>query len=591
MAEFTTSEAREVAHKAIHHLTGDGTTLYARLIERFPIIMENIPPVYKQKLDDLDTCAMTIGDLVFLDTENLARVLTELRSEYYAHDDKYCYWDAVEEVESILAHEYTHILCQHVRQGQRFFDSNNRESKYVRAFMMACEIEANRGYMVNRRSVMYGVGVTEETFPSTKEAKYLPEIYQILKKEFGKSINEVKSEKEEKEEKEEQKQGEKQQNQKSPSEGSKTSQDEQKQKDGSDTNSESKNAQTGENEPNSSKNNSGEESKGDKGEEGKEKTSKNSQSSESENSQTQQSSEGEEEAGSRPLNGKQVKAIRQMLSHEGTNTEERMVATDLVSSTDESEEEFMDEILESLGMSTGSANACKDYLKLSPRGKLDAFNESWKANNIRSELAKLKGVIEGTVARERTRTYARQSRKEGEGGLMRKGVKRGTRSCPRILLALDSSGSMSVTTMTSVASAIAEIFKTCGRPTKGCYICKHNHRVSKPLPMKQWEKVAQSFYADGGNDFTKVMEEALTLGVDVVLNVGDGWDYTNRNESATRRFTKAGIKWYDVNVIKNRGQGEQILCLYKNEKHSYKPHIERTLIDLTGETKQNDFRK
>lgn len=591
MAEYSVSQAREVAHRAIRHLTGDGTTLYARLIERFPIIMENIPPVYKQKLDDIDTCAMTIGDLVFLDIENLARVLTEFRNEYHAHPDKYSYWDEAGEVESILAHEYTHILCQHVRQGQRFFDSNNRESKYVRAFMMACEIEANRGYMVSRSSIMYSVGVTEETFPSTKGAKYLPEIYQILKKEFGKSINEVKSEKEEKEE---QKQGKKQQKQKSPSEGSKSSQDEQKQENGSDTDSESKNAQTGENEPNSSKNNSGEESKGDKGEEGSEKTSENSQSSESKNSQSQsQSSSGgeEEEAGSQSLNEKQVKAIKQMLSHEGTNTEERMVATDLVSSVDESDEEFMDEILESLGMSTGSANACKDYLKLSPRGKLDAFNESWKANNIRSELAKLKGVIEGTVARERIRTYARQSRKEGEGGLMRKGVKRGARSCPSILLALDSSGSMSVTTMTSVASAIAEIFKTCGRPTKGCYICKHNHRVSKPLPMKQWEKVAQSFYADGGNDFTKVMEEALSLGVDVVLNVGDGWDYTNRNTGVTHRFTKAGIRWYDVNVIKNRGQGEQILRLYKEEKHSCRPHIERILIDLTGETKQNDFRK
>lgn len=586
MTEYSIPQAREVAHRAIRNLTGDGTTLYARLIERFPIVMENIPPVYKQQLDDLDTCAMTIGDLVFLDIENLARVLTELNNKYRAHPDKYVYWDAAGEVESILAHEYTHILCQHVRQGQRFFDSNNRESKYVRAFMMACEIEANRGYMVNRHSVMYGVGVTEETFPSTKEAKYLPEIYQILKKEFGKSINEVKSEKEEKEE---QKQGKKQQKQKSPSEGSKSSQDEQKQENGSDTDSESKSAQTGENEPNSSKNNSGEESKGDKGEEGKEKTSESSQS------QSQPSSggdESEEEAGSKSLNEKQVKAIKQMLSHEGTNTEERMVATDLVSSTDESEEEFLDEVLESLGMSTGGTDACKDYLKLSPRDKLSAFNESWKANNIRSELAKLKGVIEGTVARERARTYARQSRKEGEGGLMRKGVKRGARSCPRILLALDSSGSMSVTTMTSVASAIAEIFKTCGRPTKGCYICKHNHRVSKPVPMKQWETVAKSFYADGGNDFTKVMVEALSLGVDVVLNVGDGWDYTDRNADVTRRFTKAGIKWYDVNVIKNRGQGEQILRLYKEENNNrHKPHIERTLIDLTGETRQNDFGK
>ena len=168
---------------------------------------------------------------------------------------------------------------------------------------------------------------------------------------------------------------------------------------------------------------------------------------------------------------------------------------------------------------------------------------------------------------------------------MMKGHKRASRSLPKILLAMDSSGSMCSATMKQIASAIADIFDTCGRPTEGCYICKHTHKVSEVKPLKQWKTVAESFYASGGNDFSAVMEKALELGVDVVLNVGDGQDYCIRDYDTTKKAVAKGLKWYDCNVT--HGGYRRWSSLIKDEKmvseDRGRVRMERHWIDLTGE--------
>lgn len=173
---------------------------------------------------------------------------------------------------------------------------------------------------------------------------------------------------------------------------------------------------------------------------------------------------------------------------------------------------------------------------------------------------------------------------------MLKGQKRASRSLPKILLAMDSSGSMCNATMKQIASAIADIFDTCGRPTEGCYICKHTHRVSDVLPMKQWKTVAESFYASGGNDFTAVLEKAIELNVDVVLNVGDGQDYLVRDRDITKKALAKGIKWYDCNVVKDGYRRWKSLV---NDERRYADRetttiMERHFIDLTGEHPVNE---
>ena len=77
----------------------------------------------------------------------------------------------------------THILSQHRRIGKELAKRNPSEIE-IEAHKLACEIEANRGHMVERpffqTSLTYYAGVTEDDFPETKECKYYPEIYAVL---------------------------------------------------------------------------------------------------------------------------------------------------------------------------------------------------------------------------------------------------------------------------------------------------------------------------------------------------------------------------------------------------------------------------
>lgn len=177
-----------------------------------------------------------------------------------------------------------------------------------------------------------------------------------------------------------------------------------------------------------------------------------------------------------------------------------------------------------------------------------AFNSRELQREITADLSKLKGVLTGEdVAMSRVKTYSRPARRGGEGNLMRKGVKRGNHKAPRVLIALDCSGSMSSTSTAEVMSTCASIIKATGTRVSGSYICTHDEHVANMKPLHEWKSVIRLFRPYGGNCFDDLLGRALQLDVDVVINLGDGYDAIT-DVSALKRAKEKRLKWVDVIV-------------------------------------------
>ena len=158
-------------------------------------------------------------------------------------------------------------------------------------------------------------------------------------------------------------------------------------------------------------------------------------------------------------------------------------------------------------------------------------------------------------------TYSRPSRRASDNDLFKKGKKNDARFNPSILLALDSSGSMSSTTIKQVTEATVDIIKALGRDISNCYICLHDGKVYNLQKLKDYKKAINGYNPHGGNNFYKVYKKAVELNCDVVLNVGDGldsiedWAYCftkDGNEKTGKGLLKINKKltWYDCLVYK-----------------------------------------
>lgn len=527
---YTKNTVEASIRSALDRMTNKGKGMYAPLVERWPIVMHNVPKVAMNAMKSMSAPATTDGNYVYIDLDEMTNLANWLLDEY--NTGKYHgYLDLISELTLILCHEYTHLLCQHNRQGQEFNATHNDDD--INTFTIACEIEANRGYMIDRNCILYqSYAVSDYHFPETVHDKYLPQIYETLKKKYGNNLNNVMN-------------------------GNSDSSDEgDGDKSGSEGNSKAQEGQ-----------------KGEKGNVTGQKSQNGSQG------QKKGNEGNSDDSGEGKVSKMQRSVIERMRKSDIAMAKSRMTGNDLLPHDERP--------------SQGMGGDDEGYMSLDPVGELQKVYKDWKKKFIKEELGKLKGIIEGSVSKERVKTYSRQSRKQGNDGLMMKGSKRSARSCPTILLAMDSSGSMDVTSMNDVASAIAEIFDTCGRPTKGCYICKHTSRVSDVRPLKEWKIVAKSFYASGGNNFVNVMEKALELDVDVVLNVGDGWDYcigwtrTDKGSNpidVAQECVKRGLRWYDVNIVE--GSREDYEGCIRREKEFCDEkgcvRMERHWIDLTG---------
>ena len=198
---------------------------------------------------------------------------------------------------------------------------------------------------------------------------------------------------------------------------------------------------------------------------------------------------------------------------------------------------------------------------------VEAFNKRFMEQEMKADLATLKGVISGEdIAISRVKTYSRPARREGENGLMRKGVKKGAHNAPRILIGLDCSGSMNSTTMSDVMSTCASIIRVTGTKMSGSYICTHDTQVSNIRPLHEWEAVIRKFYPCGGNSFNRLLMEALKLDVDVVINLGDGFD-TIMDTSLLKRAKDRRLKWVDVIVNSDVSKEKLFAYLEGEEEH------------------------
>ena len=156
--------------------------------------------------------------------------------------------------------------------------------------------------------------------------------------------------------------------------------------------------------------------------------------------------------------------------------------------------------------------------------RLKILTELEQNNEIKKTLSKIKGSLVGDVCRERVGTYSRPSRRTGEDGLMRKGVKRGETKRPNILIALDESGSMNSTAVKTAATAVELVSKTIGRNRADITICSFSYGIHRQAKLKNYHSVVDQYYPTGGTNFGCVIELAKKLGCDVVLCIGDGED-------------------------------------------------------------------
>ena len=500
---------------------------YNYLIREYPILVDDeLPPAYVAALINAESPAMFTGDYVAVSTKLVAKTVIEgalIRAEKVAMVG-ISSGGLIDEILTIIAHEYTHALYNHGVLRQRFHKKT--KGKDDKTFMLACEIQANRGVYVNKNSLVYELGVTEEKFikdvPDIATAKTLDNIYIALKNVYKDKIENN------------QQQGE-------------------NNKDENQSNEQGQQQQSG---------SQGEENKQNQGDRQKQ--------------QSKSGSGSEENEAGKELNDVQHKALDRLFKQE-----------------------------EKKGTSSGflhdySEDEVEDDSEKDARTLLNEYNQRVETAKIKKSLLKLREVLKGDLSKGKVPTYSRPSRRASDNNLFKKGKKNDARFNPSILLALDSSGSMSSTTIKQVTEATVDIVKALGRDISNCYICLHDGKVYNLQKLKDYEEVLKTYRPNGGNNFLRVYQKAVELNCDVVLNVGDGldsiedWAYCFRkdgNDKTGKGLLKTNKKltWYDCLVYKLDDDAAKWYYQenYKDEKLG---GVKRKTLDLVGSLRpKEDF--
>jgi hypothetical protein len=395
---------------------------------------------------------------------------------------------------------------QHVDKGIKFVRANGDKNYPIFAF--ACDIEANRGFAIDKDSDIYKIAVTDDSYPECQGVVGLMNIYRTLKKYHGKEILKNYDE------------------MKKNMEGVGSSEDE----------------EDGEGEEATS-------------------TSSSSSSSSAKDSKAQAQAQALADA---------VKSMEQM-KKEIDKRASQMTDKEIEEGIGQFDENAENSENDATGQSMASKGSVDGYgaspgssITSNPVEVLKAEHNRMLAAQLAKSMERVKSLVKGSSARTRTPTYSRQSRKSSADGLIRKGVKNAKSLAPRILVAMDSSGSMSGTVVTPIASAIGTIAKTLGK-TRGSYICEHDAHVSNVLPLSRWEEVVKGYCPNGDNNFDRVLEKAVELKVEVVFNIGDG--YARFYDVQTMQRAKdMGIKWIDVQVC---GQESPLKELIDDDQSKY----------------------
>lgn len=202
-----------------------------------------------------------------------------------------------------------------------------------------------------------------------------------------------------------------------------------------------------------------------------------------------------------------------------------------------SDDALQRDVLSELGL-----DASKDFREAQDiKEKLRVLRNLAQNHKIKQALAKIKGELAGDLSKEKIGTYSRPSRKVGDDGLMRRGVKRGATKRPSVLIALDESGSMDTTAVQTAATAVKMIARTIGRNRTDVTICSFSTGINRVAKLKNYEQVVNSYRPHGGTNFDSVVSLANRQGCDVVICIGDGED-----SLSTHSFDGKLRKWIDV---------------------------------------------
>lgn len=499
--EFTADDVKNAIPIAIEELKYE--SYYAPFINRYPYMLDDgMPKMARQNLKDNQTGMCADENNVYIDTELTAMCINMAIAKHEEKTSSSYGCNLIDNLKNMIAHEYTHILCQH----KRIINSMGKLTKLERdCLIVTAEIEANRGHMVKKDVALYDVSVTEDDYPQVIPCRYFPEIYAELLRTAKDNLKKIQ-------------------------------QLAQMAGDMADAgNQQGKGSGKGKGKKQGKEQESGQNQGQVSGQEGDDNSKSNEKSSTVGTELTnEKGSEGDTEYKEINLTEDDIaKAIEKMKNAQAQVYEEDQAAGD--------------------AYGIGLEGAVTGYNpERTPQQQLETVYRKWQKVNIKKELKKLKGLIRGEISKNKEKTYARPSRRATSStGLIKKGVKYEKSYSPKVLIALDSSGSMNGTTMKQVACAIENIFKDLGKPKTGSYICVHESYVSNVEPMRKWKKVVETYRPCGGNNFENVVKKANELKVDVVLNVGDGQDCCCRNMEAfnpCEQFTAAKRKWFDVLV-------------------------------------------
>lgn len=487
--KWTPNDVEGGLWQALYDMVNNG--FYAPYVERYPVALQDeFSEATKNAIEDNDTFACTEGERVYFDTERASVQFNEMMDRFGETEM------VAVECKAVLSHEYTHILCEHHAIGEAIRRKYGKRvpQAVVTCHMIACEIQANRGSGVDKRSHTYQAGVTEDKFPETKGKITYSEIFAALLRsynqkrkemeEFAKMIKDLFGDQLAEEAKKQQGQG------KGKDKGKKSEED------------------------------------GDKG-------------------------QGQGQDGT-PM-PKTEDAEEHFLSEEEIDN--------ILEEAQDAEQEVYQELQE-FGGGYGLDQINDNELEIVPDHKLSVEHKRWDERRIKEEIKRMKGYVRGSFSRNNEASYSRPSRRniDPTSKLLKKGVRKAKTLMPKVLVAMDSSGSMGGTPVTTVATAIGNLFKDLGRPTEGCYIVEHTHECSKPQPLSKWEEVVKGFRPSGGNCFNNVVKLANELNVDVVFNIGDGCDCCvrsseDRMDKQCQEFKAAGRKWVDTLILDKKENG------------------------------------
>lgn len=183
------------------------TNPWRYLMERFPLkpseMGGTLPPAMKKILQENGSPGAFNGVYVAFSLDNLINMLyipylvklAKSKSLTTPRDVKELVTHTIDgykpiskEVESILAHEYAHVILEHTRRAHLWEQESERSETERNAFIAATEIEANRAYGVDTDSTMYKYAAfTDEKYPKVCDMDNFWDIYQYFLEEFTNS--------------------------------------------------------------------------------------------------------------------------------------------------------------------------------------------------------------------------------------------------------------------------------------------------------------------------------------------------------------------------------------------------------------------